>query len=89
MTSEQMEAEIETLRQQQQNQRQHWLRCGYGSLALALAIFVGIAIRLAQTGDDPAPQMVFIQLIFVFAGIAFLPAGRSRLFAAGRSADRR
>jgi hypothetical protein len=84
MTSEQMEAEIEILRQQQQDQRKHWLRCGFGSLALSLAFFAAIAIRVARTGDDPAPQMVFIQLIFLFAGLAFLPAGRPQLLALWR-----
>jgi hypothetical protein len=79
MMFEQMQGEIEDLRQQQQDQRKHWLRCGYGSLALSLAFFVAIGIRVARTGDDPAPQMVFIQLIFLFAGLAFLPAGQPRM----------
>jgi hypothetical protein len=79
MMFEQMQGQIEDLRQQQQDQRKHWLRCGYGSLALSLAFFVAIAIKVAKTGDDPAPQIVFIQLIFLFAGIAFLPAGRPQM----------
>jgi hypothetical protein len=60
MTPLQMEAEIASLQQQQAEQKKHWLRWGLASYAIGIALCVAVLIRVALTGADPAPPMIFI-----------------------------
>jgi hypothetical protein len=41
---------------------------------------VAVLLRVAITGDDPSSPMIFITLTYIFLGIAFITAGRSRTF---------
>jgi uncharacterized RDD family membrane protein YckC len=77
MTPLQMEAEIASLQQQQAEQKKHWLRWGLASYAIGIALCVAVLIRVALTGADPAPPMIFIVLTFIYFGSAFTMAGRS------------
>jgi uncharacterized RDD family membrane protein YckC len=77
MTPLQMEAEIARLQQQQADQKKHWLRWGLASYAIGIALCVAVLIRVALTGADPAPPIIFIVLTFIYFGSAFTTAGRS------------
>jgi lipopolysaccharide export LptBFGC system permease protein LptF len=80
MTLEQMQAEIENLRQEQQKQRKFWRRWGLVSSCVSLVLVAVIFARLATTGADPASPMIFIVLTFVFLALAFGSAGRGYSF---------
>lgn len=77
MTPQEMEAEIRNLQEAQATQRKHWRRFGYASLALSLAIWLAIGARMVLTGATPEPQMLLIDLLFVFVGSALLTTGRT------------
>ena len=72
----QIEAEIARLQQQQADQKKHWLRWGLASNAVAVALCAVVLIKVALTGADPAPPMIFIVLTFMFFGSAFTTAAR-------------
>ena len=76
MTLEQMEAEITSLRQEQEKQRKFWRRWGIASTVVTLVLLAAIFARVVMTGADPASPMLFIVLTFVFLSIAFNSAGR-------------
>ena len=78
--NQEMDAEIDILRQGQVALRRHWLLWGYASNGVAIALCVAVLIRVAITGDDPPSPMIFITLTYIFLGIAFITAGRSRTF---------
>lgn len=84
MTMEQLEAEIESLQHQQEAQKKHWLRWGLASDAAGLILCVAVLLRVALTGDDPPPPMIFIVLTLIFIGLAFITAGRPQLIALRR-----
>ena len=44
----------------------------------AIALCIAVLIRTAVTGGTPPPLMIFIVLTYVFLGLAFTTAGRSR-----------
>jgi hypothetical protein len=72
----QIEAEIARLQQQQADQKKHWLRWGLASNAVAVTLCAVVLIKVALTGADPAPPMIFIVLTFIFFGSAFTTAAR-------------
>jgi hypothetical protein len=80
MTLEQMQADIESLRQQQDRQRRNWARWGLVSFGIALVLWIAIGIGMAKTGADPSPPMLFIMLTFVFLGLVFSSVGRPNTF---------
>jgi hypothetical protein len=84
MTIEQLEAEIATLRRQQESQKKHWLRWGLASNAASLVLCAAVLLKVALTGDDPPPPMIFIVLTLLFVGLAFITAGRPLAFARTR-----
>jgi len=84
MTLEQLEAEVATLRRQQDNQKKHWLRWGLASNAVSLMLCTAVLLKVALTGNDPPPPMIFIVLTLLFVGLAFITAGRPLLFAGAR-----
>ncbi len=86
MTTEEMEAEIKSLRQQHEDQKKHWLRWGFASSCIAVTLFIVIGIKMLMTGADPPPAMIFIALTFVFVGLAFTTAGLPPLFLSRRRA---
>jgi hypothetical protein len=51
-----------------------------GLFGVAIALCVAVLIRVTITGDDAPPPMIFITLTYIFLGIAFITAGRSRTF---------
>jgi hypothetical protein len=73
---EQMQAEIENLRLWQEAQKKHWLRWGLASNAVSLVLCAVVLLKVALTGNDPPPPMIFIQLMLIFMGLAFMTAGR-------------
>jgi hypothetical protein len=77
MTPERMEAEIESLRQQQIRQKKLWLRWGLASNAIGLLLCAAVLLKVALTGDDPPPPMIFIVLTYLFVGLVFITAGRA------------
>lgn len=78
MTPELIEAEIATLKRQQENQKRHLLRWGLAfevaGIILCGAVFLGVAL----TGEDPPPSMIFNVLTLVAIGLAFITLGRQR-----------
>jgi lipopolysaccharide export LptBFGC system permease protein LptF len=80
MTLEDMQAEIENLRQEQQKQRKFWRRWGLASSCVSLVLVAVVFARVAITGTDPPSPMLFIVLTFVFLSIAFSSAGRGYTF---------
>jgi hypothetical protein len=80
MTSQDSDTAIDLVRQEQAALRKHWLRWGFASNGIAIALCAAVLIRVAITGDDPPPPMIFITLTYIFLGIAFITAGRSRAF---------
>ncbi len=80
MTPERMQADIESLRRQQEDQKRNWAQWGLGSFGIAIALWIAIGIKMAITGADPSPTMLFISLTFLFLGLAFSNAGRSTVF---------
>jgi hypothetical protein len=78
MTSHELNTEIEILRLQQVDQQKHWRRWGFASNVVAIALCIAVLIRTAVTGGTPPPLMIFIVLTYVFLGLAFTTAGRSR-----------
>jgi hypothetical protein len=75
MTPEELEAEIKSLRQQQEDQKRNWFRWGLASFGIFTVLYIVIGIKMAITGADPPPPMMFIALTFLFL---LLPDGRSR-----------
>jgi hypothetical protein len=80
MTGPEMDIEIEALRLEQAAQRRHWRRWGFASNAIGLALIAAVLIRVAITGNDPPPVMIFIVLTYVFLGLVFGAAARSITF---------
>jgi hypothetical protein len=80
MTLEEMQAEIENLRQEQAKQRRFWRRWGLISGFVSLVLVIAIVARVAMTGADPGSPMTFILLTFVFLSIAFNSAGLGYVF---------
>ena len=78
MTLHELNTEIEILRLQQLDQQKHWCRWGFASNVVAIALCIAVLIRMALTGGNPPPLMIFIVLTYVFLGLAFTTAGRSR-----------
>jgi hypothetical protein len=78
MTIEQIETEIAALKQQQENQKKHWSRWGLAFEVAGLVLCGGILVKVALTGEDPPPTMIFNVLILVAVGLAFMTLGRQR-----------
>ncbi len=77
MTPQEMIAEIESLRQQQAAQRKLWLRLGFASNGIGLLLAVVVLVKVAITGNDQPPPMIFIVLTYVFLGIVIITTVRS------------
>jgi hypothetical protein len=75
MTSQDLIAELENLRREQLARRKHWLRCGFVSNVIGLLLCAAALIKVAITGGDPPPLMIFVALTFIFLGIVFIIAG--------------
>ena len=78
MTAHELNTEIEILRLQQADQQKHWRRWGLASNLVAIALCIAVLIRTIITGGEPPALMIFIVLTYVFLGLAFTTAGRSR-----------
>ena len=78
MTSQELVTEIEILELQRADQRKHWFCWGFASNLVVIAVCVAVLIRMAMTGDNPPALMIFIVLAYVFLGLTFTTAGRSR-----------
>jgi hypothetical protein len=75
MTLEHLAAEI-LISQQQENQKNHWLRWGMAGNVAGAILFAVVAFKVAMTGDDPPPAMIFIALTLSIVGVAFTTVGR-------------
>jgi hypothetical protein len=71
MTLEQIEAEIAMFKRQQENQKKLWRRCGQAFFVWGFILCVVVGVRVALTGDDPPPPMLFIALTSMYIGLAF------------------
>jgi succinate-acetate transporter protein len=80
MTPEELEAEIKSLRQQQEDQKRNWFRWGLASFGIFTVLYIVIGIKMAITGADPPPPMMFIALTFLFLGLVFTTTGRPIAF---------
>jgi uncharacterized membrane protein len=80
MTLEEMQAEIERLRQEQELQKKHWRRWGFASNVAGLVLILAILLRAALTATELPPPMLFTVLTFLFIGLAFTFAGRGYRF---------
>lgn len=76
MMLEEPAAEIGGLQQRQERQNKHWLRWGIASNIAGAILLAAVALQVAWTGDDPPLPMIFIALMFSFAGVAFTTVGR-------------
>jgi hypothetical protein len=74
MTIEQIETEIAALRQHQENQKKYWLRCGLAFEVTGLIVCGAVLLKVALTGENPPPTMIFDVLILVAVGLAFIAA---------------
>jgi hypothetical protein len=74
MTLEEMEAEIKSLREQQEDQRKLWVRWGFGSYAIGMTLCIVNGIKTLTTGNDPV--MNFLALTFLFLGLSFTTGRR-------------
>ena len=80
MTPAEMEAEIKSLRQEQDLQRKHWRCWGFAASICGLVLVIVVLLLAASKGSAPQPPMVFIVLTFLFIGLAFGGAGRGYRF---------
>ena len=80
MTLEDMQAEIASLRQEQDLQRKHWRRWGFAASITGLVLVVVNLLLAATKGTALSPAVLFIVLTFVFVGLAFTCAGRGYRF---------
>jgi hypothetical protein len=71
MTLEQIEAEIAMFKRQQENQKKLWRRCGQAFFVWGLILCAVVGARMALTGEDPPPPMLFITLTSMYVGLAF------------------
>jgi hypothetical protein len=78
MSSHELNTEIEILRLQQADQQKHWRRWGFATNLVAIVLCIAVLIRTAITDGNPPPVMIFIVLTYIFLGLAFTTAGRSR-----------
>jgi len=77
MTSQEMVAEIESLRQQQAAQRKLWLCWGFVSRGIGILLAVVVLIKVAITGNNSPPPVTFIVMTYIFLGNVFITTGRS------------
>jgi hypothetical protein len=80
MTLEDMQAEIASLRQEQDLQRKHWRQWGLAANISGLVLMLVMLLTAASKGTAPPPAIVFVGLTFVFIGLAFGGAGRGYRF---------
>jgi hypothetical protein len=80
MTLEDMQAEIASLRQEQDLQRKHWRHWGFTASISGLILVLIMLLIAASKGTAPSPAMLFVVLTFIFMGLAFGGAGRGYRF---------